>query len=120
MVNYALGTIDPLPVKEYDGFIPDDFVGRLRPIDRGDGAVGIEILQTGAIPKREAELSSPLTDTAIASQLQSYYETSEVVTFTDPFGVSVDVIIIALRLRTTWPDPYVGSYSMTIVDAALA
>jgi hypothetical protein len=120
MVNYALGTIDPLPVKEYDGFIPDDFVTRLKPIDRGDGAVGVEVLQTGSIPKREAELSSPLQDIAIADQLKAYFEASTVVTFTDPFGVSVDVIIVALRLRTTWPDPYVGSYTMTIVDAAVA
>lgn len=115
MSAFTLGSINPLPVRDYSGLDYPDFVKSLHVIGDGTGADRNEVLQSSALAGRRATLAGILIDPATVEALRDYKEAVTEIAFTDPYGESTNVVVMALTSKMD-KDTLRGDYTLTIVE----
>ncbi len=113
---YAIGAIDPLPVRTFSGLDYKSVYTRQRLLSDGTSADKNEVIQSSGLPGREATLEGPIRSHDTLATLRGYYEAATVVAFTTPDAVDRNVVIIDFTGPITWPDPIIDGYTMTIVE----
>lgn len=110
-----LGSIDPLNVLEpLDGFDRPQTSTMVMLLSDGTSGDN-EVMQQGSQPLRRANIRGRTRDPDVLTTLRGYYDSKDLVVFTDCDAVSTNVQVFELR---TWRG-YVGMlyYEMTLIEA---
>lgn len=109
---FTLDGVDDLLVEEYSGFDRTGFARLIGVLGSGSSS-GDEIIQSGALPLRQASLSGTLYTLADVDTIRGYSDAKDEHTFTDGDGVSRTVVVFEFTVTA-----YTGrwSWSMTLVE----
>lgn len=113
---YAIGSLDPLPVRTFSGFDYKGVYTRQRLLSDGTSADKNEVIQSSGLPGREAQVAGPIRSHDDLATLRGYYEAASVVAFITPDAVSRNVLIVDFSGPVIWPDPIIDEYTMTVVE----
>lgn len=115
MSTFALGTIDPLLVEDFDGFDVPSFK-QLVPILSDGTSTQNDVVQSGAPGRGRASLTGVLHAADLAT-VRGYYTASTSVTFRDGNGNEREVIVLEFAAQdfTDW-----ATFTATLVDVTVA
>lgn len=101
---FSLGALERLLVETYDGFDRPNTAELVGLISDGTGSGTDQVLQQGSLPYRQAAVTGTLTEAADVVLARGYYDSREVVVFTDGDGEvhQVRLLEFSARAFTGW------------------
>lgn len=101
---FTLGGIENLLVEVYDGFDRPNTAQLVGLLSDATGSGTDQVLQQGSMPYRQASVSGTLVEAADVALARDYFDSREVVLFTDGDGEAHQVRLLEFSARayTGW------------------